>query len=304
MKPKVSVAMVAYNHVKLVGDAVDSVLSQKTDFPFELVVGEDCSTDGTRELLQDLQSAHPDAIRLILREKNLGMQWNFARTLEACEGEYVAVLDSDDYWTTDEKLAKQVRFMDEHPEHAIGFHRVDVLYEGQPDRNLNIPPAWVKPVSSLEDVVFANVLASCATMYRRALIPPIPDWYAKVYNYDWTLATLILMQGGTAGLIDETMAAYRIHQSNLYSRLDERNRLEKELAYYDYILPLLPQSVLANARFGRADRLFDLANNYRRTGDRDKARELFTEAVGLESPGYRLPWRRKARMKLRLGLGL
>lgn len=303
MKPKVSVATVAYNHVNLVRQSVESALSQKADFPFEIVIGEDCSTDGTRELLQQMQKEHPDKIRLILREQNLGMQWNFARTLEACEGEYIAVLDSDDYWTSEEKLAKQARFMDEHPEHAISFHRTDVLFENEPERRLNIP-SNPKPVSDIEDIAFANMLASCATMFRRDRLPAFPDWYAEVHTYDWVLATLILINGGTVGFLDETMAVYRVHGSNLYSRLDERSRLEKELKYYDYLLPLIPERALANARLGKADRLYDLANNYRRTGERGRARDLFAEALSLESEGHRLPWRRKMRMKVRLALGL
>ncbi len=303
MKPKVSVATVAFNHVGLVRQSVESALGQKADFPFEIVIGEDCSTDGTREVLQEIQQENPNSIRLILREKNLGMQWNFARTLEACEGEYIAVLDSDDYWTSDQKLAKQVQFMDEHPEHAISYHRTDVLFESEPGKNLSIPTDS-KPVSDIEDIAFANMLASCATMFRRDRLPKFPDWYAEVHTYDWVLATLILINGGTVGFLDETMAAYRVHASNLYSRLDERSRLEKELKYYDYLLPLFPDKALANARLGKADRLYDLANNYRRTGDKTKAKAMFAEALSLESEGHRLPWRRKARMKLRLALGL
>jgi tetratricopeptide (TPR) repeat protein len=141
-------------------------------------------------------------------------------------------------------------------------------------------------------------------MFRRARLPSFPDWYGEVYTYDWVLATLILINGGTAGFIDETMAVYRVHGSNLYSRLDERTRLEKELRYYDYLLPLIPERALASARLGKADRLYDLANNYRRTGDKAQAKALFSEALSLESEGHRLPWRRKARMKVRLGLGL
>jgi len=303
MKPKVSVATIAYNHVGLVRESIESALNQKVDFPYEIVVSDDCSTDGTRELLQQIQKEHPDKIRLILREQNLGMQWNFARTLEACEGEYVAVLDSDDYWTSGQKLAKQVRFMEENPGHAISFHRVDVLFEGQPERNLNIPPN-AKPVSGLNDIVFSNLLASCATMYRRDRLPQFPDWYAEIHTYDWVLATLVLLEGGTAGFIDETMAVYRVHATNMYSRLDERNRLEKELAYYDRLMDLIPEQAKANAKFGKADRLYDLANNLRRTGEKERAKALFEEALTLESPGHRLPWRRKMRMKLRLGLGL
>jgi glycosyltransferase involved in cell wall biosynthesis len=302
VKPKVSVATIAYNHVGLIRQSVESSLNQKVDFPFEIVIGEDCSTDGTREVVQQLADEHPGVIRPLLGESNIGMQRNFSRTLEACQGEYIAVLDSDDYWTSNEKLAKQVKFMDENPDHVLSFHRIHIVKEQSPEKNVHTPVE--KAVSDVEDLVFNNYLSSCSTMYRRDRIPPIPAWFAEVYPYDWALATLMLIPGGTIGFIDEEMAVYRVHSSNMFSRLDERTKLEKEIGYYDKIIDLLPERAVARAKFGKADRLYDLANNYRHSGDRDTAKIKFAEALMLETERYKLPWRRKVRMKLRLALGL
>src|SRR5215469_3616076 len=144
MVPKVSVATVAYNHCRFIRQSVESSLGQVTEFPFEVVVGEDCSTDGTREILAEMQEANPEKLRVLFGEKNLGMQWNHARTVGACRGEYVAVLDSDDYWTCKEKLALQVQFMDEHPEYAISFHTTSMAFEEEPDKSSYLPPAVTK----------------------------------------------------------------------------------------------------------------------------------------------------------------
>ena len=107
MSIKVSVCMITYNHERFIAQAVESALMQETDFDYEIVIGEDCSTDGTRQVLLDLHDRHPDRIRLLLREKNIGASHNFVGTLEACRGEYVAFLDGDDYWTCPNKLQKQ-----------------------------------------------------------------------------------------------------------------------------------------------------------------------------------------------------
>ncbi len=105
---KVSVCMVTYNHARYIAQAVESVLAQRTDFPIEIVVGEDCSTDGTRGILVDLARRNSQTIRLRLAEYNQGGSSNFFGTLAACRGQYVAMLEGDDFWSSPDKLQKQV----------------------------------------------------------------------------------------------------------------------------------------------------------------------------------------------------
>src|SRR5687768_16687744 len=112
---KVSVAMITYNHEAFVAQAIESVLMQKTDFDFELVIGEDCSTDKTREIVNGYKSKYGERIRVLLPAKNLGINRNLKQTLLACQGRYIALLEGDDYWTSSLKLQKQVNFLDTHP---------------------------------------------------------------------------------------------------------------------------------------------------------------------------------------------
>ena len=109
---KVSVAMITYNHERFIAQAIESVLMQQTDFAVELVIGEDCSTDGTRAIVRDYGERYPERIRLLLPEHNLGMMPNFVATLKACRGQYVASVEGDDYWTDPHKLQKQVDFLE------------------------------------------------------------------------------------------------------------------------------------------------------------------------------------------------
>ena len=110
---KVSVAVVTYNHHRFIEQAIESVLAQKLDVDWELVVGDDCSTDGTTELLLQLRDRFPDRIRLILHDVNSNDRGrtNFRNTLSACKGEYIAYLDGDDYWTDENKLSVQVDYL-------------------------------------------------------------------------------------------------------------------------------------------------------------------------------------------------
>src|ERR1700730_11718775 len=104
---KLSVAMITYNHEQFIGQAIESVLAQKVNFEYELVIGEDCSTDGTRAVILDFHRRYPDRIVPLLRERNLGGQKILLGTLAACRGKYLALLEGDDYWICTDKLQRQ-----------------------------------------------------------------------------------------------------------------------------------------------------------------------------------------------------
>jgi glycosyltransferase involved in cell wall biosynthesis len=107
---KVSVLMITYNHEKFIAQAIDSILMQQTDFEYEIVVGDDFSKDRTRAILDNYKKKHPSKIKLLFPDRNLGMHRNFIQTLNSCQGQYVALLEGDDYWTSPYKLQKQVDF--------------------------------------------------------------------------------------------------------------------------------------------------------------------------------------------------
>src|SRR6266576_3052599 len=113
---KVSALIVTYNQEKFIEQAVRSALMQQVNFPYEIVIGEDCSTDNTRAIVERLASENPGKIRAILRDKNLGMHGNHRATYNECRGQYIAMLEGDDYWTDPHKLQKQADFLDTHPE--------------------------------------------------------------------------------------------------------------------------------------------------------------------------------------------
>ena len=104
--------MITYNHERFIAQAIESVLEQKTTFDFEIVIGEDCSTDGTGKIVMSYAQKYPDKVRAIVREKNIGATHNFINTLNQCRGQYVALLEGDDYWIDPMKLELQIRVME------------------------------------------------------------------------------------------------------------------------------------------------------------------------------------------------
>ena len=121
-KPLVSVYVITYNHEKYISEAIDSFLMQKTDFPFEIVIGEDCSTDNTRKIVEEYKKKYPNIIKIIVGEKNVGMHKNAQRTIEACRGKYLAICEGDDYWIDKDKLQIQINEMKNYPNIDFSFH--------------------------------------------------------------------------------------------------------------------------------------------------------------------------------------
>lgn len=128
-EPLVSICMITYNHAPFIADAIQGIVSQKTNFPIELVIGEDCSTDNTRKIIEQYQKDYPNIIRLLPNSNNLGVMKNFHRTLNACNGKYIALCEGDDYWTDPLKLQKQVDFLETHPDYSLCFHNAMIHYE-------------------------------------------------------------------------------------------------------------------------------------------------------------------------------
>src|SRR3990167_48992 len=127
-EPLVSVKMITYNHAPFIVQAIDGVLQQKTHFIFELVIGEDCSTDGTHEIVLEYQKRYPNIIRVVTSDKNVGMKKNSYRAMKACQGKYIAYCEGDDYWHHPFKLQKQVDYLESHSECGLVYASYNVYH--------------------------------------------------------------------------------------------------------------------------------------------------------------------------------
>lgn len=118
-EPFVSVCMITYNHEDYIGQSIEHVVKQEMSFPIELIIGEDCSTDRTREIVFEYQRKYPDLIRVITSENNVGMRKNGLRSYEAARGKYIAFCEGDDYWHDSRKLQIQVDFLESNPDYGF-----------------------------------------------------------------------------------------------------------------------------------------------------------------------------------------
>ncbi len=229
---RVSVVLITYNHARFIRQALDSVLDQKTDFDYEVIVSEDCSTDDTRPILFEYQQRFPDKIRLLLSQKNQNDNEVLTRAIDAARGDYIALLDGDDYWTSSQKLQKQVDFLEANRHCAICFHNVQVIYETESksphpfhleNSAEKISAGIPKTVSTLADLVRTNFMATCSVMFRARLFDDFPSWFREFPFGDWPLH-ILNAEHGDIGYIDEIMGVYRIHSGGVWAATMSRYR--------------------------------------------------------------------------------
>jgi glycosyltransferase involved in cell wall biosynthesis len=221
---KVTASLITYNHAPFIAQAIDSVLAQQTGFDFELLIGEDDSRDGTRQIVTDYLARQPHRIRLFLNDrkkvvyvngKPTGL-WNFANNIRHCRGDYIALLEGDDYWTSPLKLQKQVDFLESNPDCAMCFHNVRVLDDADPAREALHHTQPMRAKYDLEDLLRGNFMHTCSVMFRARLFQDFPRWYFKCPMGDWPLHVLNA-QHGRIGYLDEVMAVYRRHANGAWS---------------------------------------------------------------------------------------
>jgi len=176
---KVTVWLSTYNQEPYVAQALDSILMQKTSFPFEVVAADDCSTDRTQEIILDYQKRYPDKIVTFFPEKNLGG----CRKLTACidaglfRGEYLSYLEGDDYWLDENRLQTLVAFLEEHWEYSRVSYRRKVIDENGNDKGFDIPESVLGKPFTIEDFlegknysdfggVFRNYFKACGSKYH------------------------------------------------------------------------------------------------------------------------------------------
>lgn len=240
-EPKISVLMITYNHARFIRQALDSVLAQKTELPYEVVIGDDASTDGTGAILAEYAEKYPDRIRFLRRTQNIGMNANFADTMAACRGEYVAVLEGDDYWNDNQKLVLQTGFLDAHPECVTCFHNVVVFsddagevvagYHAQPDgRQLMCAPDLPARLSQ-NDLIKRNYIPTCSVMIRRSSVGQLPPWFTKLHLGDQPLH-ILCTEHGLAAYLPNVMGAYRLHSSSVWSGKSQLHRMSRALEMY------------------------------------------------------------------------
>lgn len=212
--PIVSVCVITYNHEKYITRCLEGILEQQTSFPIEIVLGEDCSSDATRQIIREFEARYPGIIRPVYHQRNVGAARNlFEYALPMAKGRYIALCDGDDYWTDPHKLQKQVDYLQQHPECVLCFHRVKQV--DQDDRILQQQePAGKTIVYSWKDILHISI-PTLSVVFNNC-IDRFPDEVFQARSGDTFLFGMLSRYGGAADL-GFVGAHYRVHAGGTYS---------------------------------------------------------------------------------------
>lgn len=262
----VSVAITSYNSAEYLGRAIESVLAQKTAFPVEIVIGDDCSQDSTIALARSYQERNPGIIQLISRPANVGIQRNYYETFERCRGKYIAWLDADDYWTAPDKLAMQIEAMEADSSIQLCGHYIRVVTPDgvvKQQRSPSTPPGRY----GVADILHTCFLPSLSAVFRNGLQRQLPAWYfdlAPVTEWPiWVLAGL----NGSIVMLDRVMADYTHTPGSAAASRGQLFRAEKEAMFFEKIVSVLPPELCRLADAERGRRYESIAYYLRQQGD-------------------------------------
>jgi hypothetical protein len=257
--PVVSINCVTYNHEPYIRDALDGFLIQQTDFPFEILIHDDASTDGTADIIRGYEKRYPHIIKPIYQIDNQYSQGNKPGIInrKRARGKYIAMCEGDDYWTDSFKLQKQVDFLERTPSYSLCFCNVNVVYDDQAKQshpgymNRKMPTQYLRTIriprrsSGLRTLAKGNYIHTPGVLFRNWIREHgLPPYLLSTPIGDWPLH-LRTASFGQCRYFPETMAVYRVREGGVWSSQRSSEQQRMVLLQYPPLLtsPLFPDSI-------------------------------------------------------------
>ena len=220
-KPLVSICCISYNHEKFISQCLDGFIIQKVDFPFEIVISDDCSTDNTKKIIDTCVSKYPAIFKDVSPSKNLGSTKNFYHVLEKASGKYIAYCEGDDYWIDENKLQMQVDFLENNPEYGMCYTKTKQYLQ---NTQKFAKKTFGSEFDGFEDLLKnGNRIPTLTTVYRKDLL----DKYEKEIqpsNKGWLMGDypmwLYFSHESEIKFIDKDTAAYRVLENSASHSVD------------------------------------------------------------------------------------
>ena len=238
--PLASISCMTYNHAPFIRQCLDQLLAQKTNFPFEIIIHDDASTDGTREIIEEYVSKYPNIFFPYYQNVNqysrgsrgLPSLYNYPR----CRGKYIAICEGDDYWSDPLKLQRQVDFLESHADYVLAFHDFSVVDEKNHVIEASAVPARYQRDAKSEDLIMGRWLTMPLTLCFRNVITEFPPEKYKVTNGDTFLVSMLGHYGKGKWMGDNIEnAMYRSHHGGVWSRVGSNDKLPIRLNTYYWL---------------------------------------------------------------------
>lgn len=279
MTPLLSIICITYNQDKFVGKTLEGFLMQKTNFPIEIIIHDDASTDNTKEILIDFKKKNYEMVSLLLEKENKFSKNNYKfveQMFRMAKGKYIALCEGDDYWTEANKLQTQVDFLEKHEDYSISFHPVKVIFEDNKNKSYVFPDPEEQQPYNLKELLKSNYIQTNSVVYRKQHYTnfnpntlPI-DYYLHLYH----------AQFGKIGHINKVMSVYRIHKNGVWydgynnpSSFWEKN-WETNLLFYNKIANMYHNNVEYQNIISES-----ISNVYRKLAEVDKKKKMLNKAI-------------------------
>lgn len=229
---RLSILLVTYNHEDYILQSLQSIALQEMDFSeVELIVADDCSTDRTLEIIKKFSSELPKELTLkyLTREKNVGITKNYRDGFEACTGDYIAVMEGDDYWTSPIRLKRMIDVLDNNFHVGMVSNNYHVYNQTTKKSYLRIDKKVGVDFYVAPDLIKDNIVGNFSTcMYRKSRIESLPSELFSITSYDWIISICVTSDSYLA-FINEPMSVYRIHDKGVWSSANNESKISEQI---------------------------------------------------------------------------
>ena len=253
--PLVSVVIVTYNQEQYIRQCIDSILTQDTDFPFEIIIGEDCGTDSTRDICIEYQQKYPERIKLLLPENNCGVLINWYNCIKESKGKYIAQCAGDDFWHNKNKIQIQTSFFEENPDYGIIHSDFDILHTktGFVEKSVNLKSNRTIPVGHIMKELYNqyHIVAPTVSFVKQLFLNNVPyaEFIKRSFQMEDLPTFIIMSKYCKVGYINQSTATYR----KGHFSISVQANIEKVEKFYNslievmkYIFEIFPQEVEFN----------------------------------------------------------
>lgn len=233
----VDVILISYNQEQYIGQAIESILSQKLsdDISVRIIIADDCSTDKTLDIIKSYESKSPFQFVYTNFGVNLGLQENYRRTFELCSGDYVAILEGDDWWHSEFHIKQHIDILEKNKKYSMSINQIRFYHQNTSEYTIE---KWIYPktewkISFKQQVCCGNQLGNLsACVFRNSLISKLTKEFYQINFADWELG-IFMTQYGDIVKIKSSTSTYRINSQGQWSKLDKIERQKSMLKTLD-----------------------------------------------------------------------
>lgn len=230
---KLDIILITYNQEQYISQAIESILLQRVndDVQVRVIVADDCSIDDTLDIIKSYESKSPFPFLFLENNQNLGISKNYQRAFATCDGDYIAILEGDDYWSSPDHLEQHIRFLDAHHECSMSMNNITYMKQ---ESSKIFAPFWnytddVYYVDTKKQIVEGNQLGNLsACVFRNACIQALPQSLYDIPIADWMLGVMLSQQGLLA-ILKESTSVYRTNENSQWASLSKKKQYKQLL---------------------------------------------------------------------------